>query len=209
MKSREDAIGRGFLLVAAGYDAKVASGPEMVDGLLGEWDGTNGLQYVGPDLATVRIVIRFAGQNPSTPVEWIAGHEGFWISMIPDTEQVMVRSLGWPALWDEGVPSPPARPSFMKMQRASLVTAVLANPYSAAWWLEVTDVPAGRPVANWSRYFAFCDHGWGSDPLLIGPSAWVEEQAAKVIEEYASIEFQRAELKENSLKAAFRELGVV
>jgi len=211
VNTTEDEVWRGFFLFSAGYERKAADGPELVDGLLRSHDGSDqadGLQYVGRDLATLRIVIRFDGQDPSTPVMWMEGHEDFWASMIPDTDQVMVRSHGWTALWDDGLPRPPERPSFFAMPRTSVVKAVLASPLCAAWWLEVTDIPASRPGANWSRYVALHAHGWGSDPLLIGPRAWIEEQAAKVRAEYTSVAFRWAELTENSLEEAVRDQGV-
>jgi hypothetical protein len=152
--------------------------------------------------------LRVLDRDPedTSATDWFLHHTEFWTQLLPLGPSIFLRTLGWPELWDLGYPKLTS-PQFQIFDRNKLVEAILANPSSAAWWIEVANVVKELDHAViGTQYVAFDDNLWGPNPLLVGEESWIDECIRKIVAEYGDSEIETRELVPSALTEAIVEL---
>lgn len=145
--------------------------------------------------ASMRILARLGNNERAT--QWIIPQIEGWLALIPHDEYVLVRTVGWKALWELGYPKS-SRPTFVKISRAELIDACRRDPEGSAWWLEVSPAATeGDTRPKW--YFVFYEHADGWSPLLIGDPSWLYENLCRIIAMYEESTVTIQILTEHSL----------
>jgi hypothetical protein len=196
-----------IFLRATGYDARCADGSTLTftsmkrDGASVDSEGLL-LRLEHP--CSLRVLDR--DPEDESAIDWFIHHTEFWTQMLPPGPRIFLRTMGWPELWDRGYPNLPSI-QFHIFDRDKLVEAILANPVSAVWWIEVANVvEESNHTVLGTQYIAFDDNLWGPNPLLVGEDSWIDECVDRITTEYADREVETRELGPGALTEAILEV---
>ncbi len=192
-----------FLLESDPYIAKDLDGPPIEDlkGVAAETkirtrveaDRTVGLRIISED-------------NYREPMgSWIVNYIDFWLSLFPDTPRVLVRTIGWPKLWDAGYPKR-VRAIFDAIDHERLCQTIGTQPDAAVWWVEVMDHPQQLGGDTMMRYAAFSYYGWGWAPIFVGSREYIDHVIARYVEHFPFSNTETRQAGSQGLENVVKEL---
>lgn len=132
------------------------------------------------------IGMRTSNMDTNELLSWISPAQiQFWVEHLPEDPILVNTSVGWPAFgrW-------PNKMGFHLCEKSKLSNAILEEPYSAVWDLEVIgNVQWDNCMPVFTTYFSFWEPDTGGTPLLLGTEAWIREVLRDYCEKFRDSHF--------------------